>query len=62
MIHGQKIESYHHDQRRPEHEYSDNTDELDTEEDEGEKYLDMNEYYDNEEEIAICGDSGGCDE
>lgn len=61
-MYGQKTESYHHDQRRPEHEYTDNTDKLDPEEDEGEKCLDINEYYDNEEEIANCGDCVGDDE
>ena len=62
LMHGQKIDSSHHDRRRPEHEDTDNTDELDTEEDDEEKCLDMNEYYDNEDEVADCGDCGGGDE
>ena len=61
-MHGHKIDSSHHERRRPEHEDSDNTEELDTEDDDEEKCLDMNEYYDNEEDVNDVGDCGGGDE
>lgn len=61
-MHGHKIDSSHHERRRPEHEDSDNSEELDTEEDDEEKCLDMNEYYDNEEDVNDVGDCGGGDE
>ena len=49
-----------HERRKPEHEDTEeDTDELDTEEDDEGKCLDMNEYYDNEEDVADCGDCGG---
>ena len=61
-MHWHKIDVSHHERRRPENEDSDNTEELDSEDNDEEKCLDMNEYYDNEEDVNDVCDCGGGDE